>query len=134
MARVAGRNLRLYAGIASDTASAEPIAFMSKWTASFETDDFDVTAGGDTNKVYVSGLPDASGTFNGFWDSATAQLYTGATDGLARRFYLYPTTPANTGPYWFGTALFDWSVEADVGGAISVSGSWKAASPFTRIG
>jgi hypothetical protein len=134
MARVPGRALRLYAGIASDTASAEPIAFISKWSSSFETEDFDVTAGGDTNHVYVSGLPDASGTINGFWDSATAQLYTASQDGLARRFYLYPTTPTATGPYWFGTALFDWQVEADVAGPVVCSGSWKAASAVARIG
>lgn len=134
MARIAGRNLRMYVGIANDTAAAEPIAFISKFTINSETDDFEVTAGGDSNKVYVSGLPDASGSFNGFYDTATAQTYTASTDGLARRFYLYPTTPSTAGPYWFGTALFDFSSEHDVGGASTISGTWKATSTLSKVG
>lgn len=134
MARISGRNLRMYVGVASDTAAAEPIAYISKFTINSETDDFEVTAGGDTNKVYVSGLPDAQGTFNGFYDDATAQTYTASTDGLARRFYLYPKTPSTAGPYWFGTALFDFGAELDVGGAATISGSWKATSTITKIG
>ena len=132
MARNHGRRGRLYVGIASDSASAEAVAYLSKWSVAFSTDNVDVTANGDTNKTYVAGLPDASGSFSGFYDDATVQTYTAATDGLARRFYLYPTTPAATG-YWFGTALFDFSVEADVGSAVTVSGDWQAASAVAKV-
>lgn len=128
-----GRKGRLYVGLASDTASAEPVTNLSKWSIDFSTDDVEVTVFGDTNKVYVSGLPDASGSFSGFYDSASAQLYTSATDGLARRFYLYPTNSSTT-TYWFGTGLFDFSVEGDVGDAVKVSGGFKAASAVTKIG
>ena len=94
----------------------------------------EVTAFGDTVKTYVAGLPDASGSFSGFLDDASAQTYTAAADGLARRFYLYPTTPSATGPYWFGTALFDFNAEADVGDSVKMSGDWSAASAITKIG
>lgn len=134
MARVHGRRGRLYVSIASDTAAAEPVTFISKWSINFSTDNVDVTAIGDSNKTYVAGLPDASGSFSGWYDDATAQTYTAGSDGLARRFYLYPTTPANTGPYFFGTGLFDFSAEADVGSAVSVSGDWQAASLVQKIG
>lgn len=127
-----GRKGRLYVGLASDTASAEGVANLSKWSIDFSTDDVEVTVFGDTNKVYVSGLPDASGSFAGFYDTASAQLYTSATDGLARRFYIYPSTPATTATYWFGTGLFDFSVEGDVGDAVKISGNWKAAGPITK--
>lgn len=134
MSRIHGRRGRLYVGIASDTAAAEPVAFMSKWSANFATDNVEVTANGDGNKVYVAGLPDASGSFSGFYDDATAQTYTAATDGLARRFYLYPTTPSNVGPYWFGTGLFDFNVEGGVDQAVTVSGDFQAASNITKVG
>ncbi len=134
MARIAGRSGRLYVGLASDTASAEPLAYVSKMTIDFSTDNFDVTALGDTNKQYVSGLPDCQGTFSGFFDDATAQTYTAATDGLARRFYWYPKTPSTAGPYWFGTMLPDFSVDTDVNGATAISGSWNAASNVYRVG
>lgn len=134
MARIHGRKGRLYVGLASDTASAEPVTFLNKWSIGFSTDNVDVTANGDTNKTYVAGLPDASGSFAGFFDDATVQTYTAGADGLARRFYLYPTTPSVSGPYWFGTALFDFSAEADVGSAVTISGDFQAASAIAKVG
>lgn len=134
MARYHGRNGRIYVGIASDTASAEPLPYVATWSVGFSTDNAEVTAMGDSNKTYVAGLPDASGSFSGFLDADSAQTYTAATDGLARRFYLYPTTPTNTGPYWFGTALFDFNAEGDVGDSVKMSGDWNAASAIAAIG
>jgi hypothetical protein len=134
MARVHGRRGRLYVGIASDTAAAEPLAYLNKWSAAFSTDNVEVTANGDNNKVYVAGLPDASGSFAGFYDDVSAQTYTAGADGLARRFYLYPTTPTGVGPYWFGTALFDFTVEGEVGSAVTISGDFQAASNISKVG
>lgn len=132
MARIAGRNGRLYAGISSG-GTAEPIAFLNRWSLQFSTDKLDVTAMGDTNKVYVSGLSDASGSFAGFYDTSTSQLYTAATDGVSRKVYLYPDINSS-GQYWFGTALFDFSIDGDVGGPVAVSGSLAAASTFAKVG
>lgn len=132
MARIAGRNGRLYANITSG-GTAEPIAFLSQWGLDFTTDKIEVSAFGDATKTYVSSLPDCQGSFSGFYDDATAQLYTAATDGVARKFYLYPDN-TSTGKYWYGTALFDFSVSSDIGGPVTVSGSLAAASTVTKIG
>jgi len=132
VARIHGRAGRLYAGIASGGV-AEPVTFLSSWSADFSTDDVDVTAFGDTNKTYVSGLPDVKGSFSGFYDSDSAQLFTAAVDGVARKFYLYPST-SSAGTYFFGTASFDFSVETGVGDAAKVSGSFVAASAVTKVG
>lgn len=126
-----GRRGKLYAGIASDTASAEPIANLKSWSLSQTVDRSDVTCFGDTNKKYVSGLPDAQGQFSGFYDTNTAQLYTAAQDGLARKFYLYPDT--SDGDYFFGTALFDWTIETPVDGPVTISGSFAAASNVSKV-
>jgi hypothetical protein len=134
MARVHGRKGRVYIGIASDTAAAESLPYTATWSISFATDNAEVTALGDTGKVYVAGLPDVSGSFSGFLDDATAQTYTAAADGLARRFYMYPSTPSLTGPYWFGTVLADYTAEGDVGDAVKMSGDWSAASAVAKIG
>lgn len=131
MARIHGRRGRLYVGIASDSATAEPVAFLNKWGINFATDKVDVTCFGDTNKVYVSGLPDASGDYAGFYDTTTAQLYTASQDGLARKFYLYPDT--SDGDYFWGTALFDFGVTGEVAAGVAVSGSWSAASAVTKV-
>lgn len=132
MSRVHGKKGQLYVGLASDTAVATPVTFLNEWSVDFATDKAEVTSFSDSNKVYVSGLSDASGSFGGFYDDATAQLYTAAQDGLARRFYLYPTN-ADTGDYWYGTALFDFSVSGAVGDAVSISGAWAAASAVTQV-
>lgn len=133
MARIHGRRGRVYIGIASDTAEASAVPFLSSWSISFETEKAEVTAFGDTNKTYVAGLPDASGEFSGFYDDATAQTYTAATDGLPRKFYLYPNT-TDTGKYFFGTVLPDFSANASVGGAVEISASWNAASDIKKVG
>jgi hypothetical protein len=133
MSRIAGRRGRIYMGVANDTASAEPLPFFASWSISFETEKREVTAFGDTTKVYVPGLPDSTGEFSGFYDDASNQTYTAAVDGLPRKFYLYPNTALTT-QYFFGTILPDFSVNAEVDGAVEVSASWSAASPVTKVG
>jgi len=132
MARIAGRSGRIYAAITS-AGVAEPIAFLNNWSIAFATGKINVTAFGDSNMVYVSGLPDASGTFSGFYDTATAQLYTAAIDGVARKFYLYPDN-GTTAQYFFGTSLFDFNISAAVDGSVDISGSWAAATPVAKVG
>lgn len=135
MARIHGRHGRLYVGLTASVSAAEPVTFLSNWSLDQSVDNVDVTAFGDGNKVYVGGLPDASGSFSGFFDNATDQVYDAAADGDARRFYLYPDARVGTtGPYWYGTALFDFSVQGAVDGAVQVSGDWAATSDVTKQG
>ena len=132
MARIHGRRGRVYLAITSG-GTAEPIPFLNSWSMNAQAEKADVTAFGDNNKVYVAGLPDASGEFSGFYDDATAQTYTAAVDGLPRKFYLYPSTLLNT-QYWFGEILPDFSVNGAVGGAVEVSSSWNASSAILKQG
>jgi hypothetical protein len=132
MARKAGRRGRVYLGL-TNGAAASPITYVSGWTIDFNTDKLEVTSMDDTNKVYVAGLPDSKGTFTGFFDDATAQAYTAATDGLARNFYLYPDTSMST-QYYFGTILADFSVSTSVNDTIKFSSNWAAASPISKVG
>jgi len=131
MSRIAGRNARIYMALASG-GTAEPVAFQASWSISAATNKIKVTAFGDSNETYVAGLPDANGQFAGFYDDATVQTYTAATDGVARKWYLYPDT-TNTAKYFFGTVLADFSAEASVDGATTVSASWAAASPIIKV-
>jgi hypothetical protein len=134
MARRHGRNGRLYLGIATSAASPSAVAFLKQWSADFATDKGDVTAFGDVNKTYLAGLPDIKGSFNGFFDDATAQAYTAAIDGDSRRFYLYPDIVNAPSVYWYGTGFFDFSVDVPVDGVTTVSGSWVAAGAVVKNG
>jgi hypothetical protein len=122
--------------------TAQPLAYISDWTVNFTVAKVDVTALGDTNLVWVSGLPDASGDFTGFMDTATSQTYSASVDGQPRNFYLYPTLLAvNGGPgnaaisvgqYFFGTILPDFSTSGGVAAAVTMKSTWNAASQVQR--
>ena len=90
----------------------------------------------DQNLIWVAGLPDASGDFTGFYDTATAQTYVSATDGLPRAFYLYPSIAgAQMAPvpqYFFGSILPDYAVTGGVTAAVSLKSTWNAASRIAR--
>jgi hypothetical protein len=133
MARRHGRNSRIYLGLTS-AGTAEPIMFQAKWTIDFSVDFPEVTAFGDTNKVRVAGLPDAKGTFTGFYDDVTVETYTAATDGVARKWYLYPDIVNDPAQYWFGTIFADFHVDGDVAGSLATSANWVAASSITKVG
>ena len=131
MARSHGRNGRVYLG-ATNGAAATPVAFISAWTMSQVVDHQEVTAFGDGNKVYVGGLPDASGDFTGFYDDATSQTYVAAIDGLPRNFYLYPNITSDPNQYFFGTVLPDFSTDGAVASAVNAKSTWVAASAIQR--
>lgn len=133
MARRHGRNGAVYANLTSG-GTAEPIAFVRSNSLNATTDKSDVTAFGDTSKVYVAGLPDQSGSFDFWYDDATVQTYTAAVDGVARKFYFYPDRVNSPAQYWFGTAFLDFSISQAVDGPVQGSCSWNAATPFSKVG
>lgn len=132
MSRIAGRNAAWYVSI-DGVAAATLVPYLDKYTANFSTGYIDVTAFGDGNKTYVASLPDFDATYSGFYDNASAQFYTAALDGVARKFYLYPDKTLPT-QYFYGTALFDFSVSSGVDAATTISGKVKAAGPITKLG
>lgn len=132
MSRYAGRRGQIYLGIASDTATAEPLPFVAKWSLSMENEKIDVTTMDDTNMVYVGGMANASGDWSGFHDDSTNQSYTAASDGLARKFYLYPNRSV-AGKYFFGTVICDMTIDAEVNGAVNMSANWTAASGIAKV-
>ena len=136
MARVAGRSGHIY--VQQNAADAAPLAYVNKWALNASVDRFDVSAFGDTVTQYVAGLAAASGTFSGFLDdtatTGSQYLFSLTAAGVARKVYLYPTTPSTSGPYFFGTAFIDVNYSVDVTGANTIDGSFSAASAFSKIG
>jgi hypothetical protein len=135
LSRIHGRNGVAYVGV-NNADQASPMAFLSDWSINFTVAKVDVTAMLDTNLIYVAGLPDASGDFTGFYDTATAQTYVAAVDGLPRNYYLYPSNlAAQITPvpqYFFGTILPDYALAGGVTSAVSLKSTWNAASKISR--
>lgn len=112
--------------------SAQPYFYLTGWTIDFTVDQEDVTAMGDTNRVYVVGLPNGSGSFEGFWSDDGIDTFTAATDGVKRKFYLYPDATNNAAYYYFGEAFADFSSAGDVSSGVKASGKLTASGNWSR--
>lgn len=131
MAKKHGRRGMVYIGVASSSATAEPVANIKKWSLARKTDKADVTTFEDENKTYLAGLPDGGGSIEGFWDDATEQTYTAASDGEARKTYLYFDRTATK--YLFGMFIWDWETEVPVDGPISLKGEFMPTGKVSKV-
>lgn len=120
-----------YGTIKYDPAGVTPVALVSlnKWKLSLKTDKLNVTCFGDTNKVYVPGLRDISGSVSGFWNSTNVVLFD-ATEATTPG--LLELAPNSTEPTFTfnGLAYLDADIDTAVEGAPAVSGSFMAAGPW----
>ncbi len=58
MAKKHGRRGMVYIGVASSSATAEPVANIKKWGLARKTNKPEVTTLEDANNPYLAGLPD----------------------------------------------------------------------------
>jgi len=130
MARYHGSRGAIYSST-TGAGTAALLVSMSKWSLDMATDKEEVTAFGDSNKLYVQGLRDIKGSVSGFWDSADDSLFDASesTDGV--KLYLYPSALAPT-LYFYGPAWLDASIDVDAKGAVTVSGDFVAAGAWGR--
>ena len=115
----------------SGAGTAAAVVQLSEWSLDRSTDTVDVTSFGDSNKVFVQGLPNLQGSISGFWDSDTDTLFDAAESSSAVKMYLYP---ASTAPsvYFFGTAWVSASISVGVNAAVAINGTFVAASSWSR--
>lgn len=108
------------------------IISINTWTASFKTEFEDVSCFGDTNKVYIPGLMDIKGDFEGFWNSAELALFRAAMSPTPGTLQLMPNT---TEPafYWQGLAYMGADIDCSLS-APKVSAEFVAAGAWTVPG
>jgi hypothetical protein len=121
-----------YGVVSYDPAGTTPVALVSlnNWKLSLKTDKTNVTCFGDTNKVYVPGLKDLSGSFGGFWNSSNVVLFDAADADTPGLLKLTPNSTESTF-FWSGLAYLDADIDTSVEGAPAVSGTFMAAGPWT---
>lgn len=113
-------------GSTGDTESFTVIGSLSAWSISFTRDKVDVTSFGDTNKQYLVGLKDCSGSFEGFFDSTTIQtLFSAGDDADGVWVRITPSTDAPT-IYFMGPSWLDLTLNGAVNDAVKVSGSFSS--------
>lgn len=128
--RIHGRNGLIYLSAQAGQA-ASPLIYQASWSLAVTHDAFENTKLGAAQKTYVAGLPEAAGTFAGFWDDSTGQAYLAAADGLPRNMYIYPSA-LEMGKFFSAQVLADLTITGDVGGAVAVTSSWAAVTALQR--
>lgn len=122
-----------YGEVAYDSVPASPeapVALISikGWKLSLKTDYEDVSCFLDTNKVYVPGLRDISGSGDGFWNSSQTTLVDASNASTPGFIKLTPNT--NEPTFYFGGLGY---IDADIDCTLSapkLSFTFKAAGPW----
>ena len=107
---------------------------IKSWTLSLATEKINVTCFQDTNRVYIPGMRDVSGSLTGFWNSADMTLIEATALTTPGWLELVPHSndPSQATPHKFsGKAYMDAELDTDVEGAPALSGTFMAAGPWT---
>ena len=131
MGRYHGREGQCYMSTTAATV-ATAVVGATGWTFDGSTDKVDASAFGDTNKVTVTGLPNAGGTINFVWDETDTTLFSAAEGGEAVNMYLYRDAANAATHYRYGTAYIDISEDTNITSAVSGSATFSAAAAWTR--
>jgi len=107
------------------------VTTKTEWTLNLNRDFVDATVFGDTNKTYLVGLRDVSGTFAGLLDvSGDYQVNAATSDSID--VYLYADDRAGFEMLvGYGPSLIDAAITASISDAIKTTGNFKAAGNWT---
>lgn len=107
----------------------EDLISINGFTVSLATEFEEVTCYLDTNRVYVPGLPDISGTMSGFWNSDELALV--AASQAVSPGYLELVPNRNEGEFTFGgPSYLDLEIDASLA-APKISSNFRAAGSWT---
>ncbi len=129
---VANSDVRKHGNKGSIHLNGTLVAAKAQWSLSRARDTVDVTSFGDTNKVYVAGLADVSGTYNGPYDtSGDLMLQASADDPQLIALY---SDEAATELVATGSGFIDATVTVASNDAQRIQGNFRAAGPWTGPG
>jgi hypothetical protein len=123
-----GKNGAIYIG--GPKGSGEKVAAKSEWTLNLARDYVDATVFGDTNKTYLTGLKDISGTYAGFLDNSGDFLVNASSSDVVQ-LYLYSDDGASPILIANGPSLVDASISASNTDAVRMTGNFRAAGSWS---
>jgi len=118
-----GKNGAIYLG-------ADKVALKTEWTLNLNRDYVDATVFSDTNKTYLAGLKDISGTYAGLMDNSGDLLVNATDDSEGIMTYLY-SDDENATLLAYGLALHDSAINCSNTDAVRVSGNFRANGEWT---
>ena len=126
--RLHGKNGAIYVNGPKGTGTR--VSAKSQWDLNLGRDYVEVTAFGDTNKRYLAGLKDVSGTFNGFLD-VSGDIMVNQTNLDDVPIYLYADDRDGSEILVAsGLGLIDTSISLSNADAARVSGNFRASSDW----
>lgn len=128
-----GKNGAIF--IAATGGAKVKVANKTEWSLNLNRDFVDATTFGNTNKVYLVGLKDISGTYAGLLD-LSGDLLVNASDSGEMYIYLYADDTINntTGApiiVAFGLGFLDASMTNSNTDAVKVTGNIRASANWT---
>jgi hypothetical protein len=109
------------------------VAVKTEWTLNLNRDYVDATVFGDTNKTYLAGLKDISGTYAGLMDNAGDLLVTATDDSEGIDIYLYSDDTATAVLIASGPGLVDAAINCSNTDAVRTSGNFRANGQWTVL-
>jgi hypothetical protein len=124
-----GKNGAIF--IAAQGGAKVKVAAKTEWSLNLNRDFVDSTTFGNTNKTYLVGLKDISGTYAGLLD-LSGDLLVNAADSGEMYVYLYADDTVNNSTnapiiVAYGPGFLDASLTASNTDAIKVTGNFRAA-------
>lgn len=124
-----GKNGAIY--INGPKNSGTKVATKAEWNLQLNRDYVDATVFGETNKTYLTGLKDISGTYAGLLD-VSGDLLVNATSSDTVNIYLYADDRDSSEVLIaHGPGLFDASIAASLSDAVRVTGNFRASGSWT---
>lgn len=123
-----GKNGAIY--INGPKGSGTKVSNKTEWTLNLNRDYVDATVFGDTNKTYLVGLKDISGTYAGLMD-VSGDLLVNATNSDTVNIYLYADDGVSPILLASGPGLIDGAIQASNTDAVKVTGNFRASGNWT---
>jgi outer membrane protein assembly factor BamB len=105
------------------------VAVKTEWTLSLARDTVEATTFGDTNKTYLVGLRDISGTYAGLLDLSGDVMLTAAGED-AKLVALHAEDGTEVAS---GSGFIDASITCSNTDAVRITGNFRAQGPWTVL-
>jgi hypothetical protein len=129
--KIHGKNGAIYLNNVKGASGALKVTTKTEWTLNLSRDYVDATTFGDTNKTYLVGLKDISGTYAGLLDVSGDYLIN-ATNSDTVQIYLYADDRASFETLLaYGPGLIDGAITAANNDAIKMTGNFRASGNWT---
>ena len=113
--------------LAESGANQTLIADNASITVSDQGEDVDVTALGDTNRVYLAGKGQAGGRIDGWWNFNDNTLQPTMLRGVVGMLIWRPTTKVGDYEVVVPATILGWETGAQVNTGLAITWNWRAA-------